>query len=152
MLAPSLFRENLFDDLFDGFDTMDREMERLNHRLYGKRANREMLMDVKEQEDHYEVEIDLPGFKKEDIKAELSNGYLTITATKDHDQKKEDKEGRIIRQERWYGTMSRSFYVGEELKTEDIQGRYEGGVLTLNIPKMEKPNQVEHSSQIMIEG
>ena len=80
MLMPKVWKNNLFDDFFDDYDLMDREMEQLNRKLYGKRSGREMLTDVKEHEDHYDVVIDLPGFKKEDIQVELNDGYLTISA------------------------------------------------------------------------
>ena len=151
MLAPKVFRRNnLFDDWFDGFDLMDREMNQLNRRLYGKHADREMLTDIKEHEDHYDVEIDLPGFKKEDISVELNDGYLTITANKNHENEEKNKTGKIIRQERYSGMMSRSFYVGDEITSDEIHGKYEGGVLTLSVPKKEAA-QVEHSNHIMIE-
>jgi len=150
MLVPKVFRNNLFDDWFDDFDLMDREMNQMNRRLYGKHADREMLTDVKEHEDHYDVEIDLPGFKKEDISVELNDGYLTVSANKGHEQEEKNKAGKIIRQERYSGMMSRSFYVGEELTAEDIHGKYEGGVLTLSVPKMEN-KQIENHSRIMIE-
>ena len=149
MLVPELFTENLFDNWFDDFG-LEKEMNRLNRRLYGKRAGREMLTDVREHEDHYDLEIDLPGFKKEDITVELENGYLTITANKGHDQEEKDKKGTIIRQERYSGTMSRSFYLGENYRTEDIKASFEGGVLTLNVPKKEETKQIEHPHQIMI--
>ena len=125
-------------------------MSRLNRRLYGKRAGREMLTDVRAHDDHYDLEIDLPGFKKEDITVELENGYLTVTANKGHDQEEKDKKGTIIRQERYSGTMSRSFYLGENYRTEDIKASFEGGVLTLNVPKKEEQKQIEHPHQIMI--
>ena len=124
MLVPELFTENLFDDWFNDFG-FEKEMNRLNRKLYGKRAGREMLTDVREHDDHYDLEIDLPGFRKEDVKAELKDGYLTITATKGHDQEEKDKQGTLIRQERYCGTMSRSFWLGEQYKTEDITGKYE---------------------------
>ncbi|MBR2801019.1 MAG: Hsp20/alpha crystallin family protein [Erysipelotrichaceae bacterium] len=146
MLTPKLFTEDLFDDWFG----LDREMEDLNCKIYGKRAQREMLTDIREHEDHYELEIDLPGFHKEDIQVELENGYLTVTATKGHEQEEKNKEGKMVRQERYSGTMSRSFYVGEELKSEEIHGKYEGGVLTLNIPK--KTQKLEKKDTILIEG
>ena len=149
MLVPELFTENLFDNWFDDFG-LEKEMNRLNRRLYGKRAGREMLTDVREHDDHYDLEIDLPGFKKEDITVELENGYLTITANKGHDQEEKDKKGTIIRQERYSGTMSRSFYLGENYQTEDIKASFEGGVLTLNVPKKEEQKQIEHPHQIMI--
>ena len=150
MLVPELFTENLFDNWFDDFG-LEKEMNRLNRRLYGKRAGREMLTDVREHDDHYDLEIDLPGFKKEDITVELENGYLTVTANKGHDQEEKDKKGTIIRQERYSGTMSRSFYLGENYRTEDIRASFEGGVLTLNVPKKEEQKQIEHPHQIMIE-
>ena len=149
MLVPELFTENLFDDWFGDFG-LEKEMNRLNRRLYGKRAGREMLTDVREHDDHYDLEIDLPGFKKEDITVELENGYLTVTANKGHDQEEKDKKGTIIRQERYSGTMSRSFYLGENYRTEDIKASFEGGVLTLNVPKKEEQKQIEHPHQIMI--
>ena len=149
MLVPELFTENLFDNWFDDFG-LEKEMNRLNRRLYGKRAGREMLTDVREHDDHYDLEIDLPGFKKEDITVELENGYLTVTANKGHDQEEKDKKGTIIRQERYSGTMSRSFYLGENYRTEDIKASFEGGVLTLNVPKKEEQKQIEHPHQIMI--
>ena len=149
MLVPELFTENLFDDWLGDFG-LEKEMNRLNRRLYGKRAGREMLTDVREHDDHYDLEIDLPGFKKEDITVELENGYLTVTANKGHDQEEKDKKGTIIRQERYSGTMSRSFYLGENYQTEDIRASFEGGVLTLNVPKKEEQKQIEHPHQIMI--
>ena len=109
-----------------------------------------MLTDVREHEDHYDLEIDLPGFKKEDLTVELNNGYLTVTANKGHDQEEKNKEGKIIRQERYSGMMSRSFYVGDEITSDEIQGKYEGGVLTLHVPKKED-KEVEHQNRIMIE-
>ena len=120
MLTPGF---NLFDDLFDDFG-LEREMRNLDRKLYGRKAGREMLTDVKEHDDHYDFEIELPGFKKEDLTVELNDGYLTITAEKSHDQNKE-KDGKLVRQERYAGVMSRSYYVGEDLKTEDIHGKYE---------------------------
>ncbi len=154
MLMPKVFRreENLFDDWFDHFDLMDREMEQLNRKLYGKHSNREMLTDVKEHEDHYDVLIDLPGFKKDEINVELNDGYLTISAQKGHDEEEKNKAGKLIRQERYSGMMSRSFYVGDEVTVDEIHGKYEGGVLTLSIPKKEEQKEVEQHNRIMIEG
>ena len=149
MLMPTLFTENLFDDLFDGFD-LSREMDGIDRKIYGKHANREMLTDVKEHEDHYDVQIDLPGFKKEDINVELNDGYLTISANKGVEEEEKSKTGKIIRQERYSGMMSRSFYVGDEITSDEIQGKYEGGVLTLHVPKKED-KEVEHQNRIMIE-
>ena len=151
MLMPKLFERDLFDDWFDEFG-MQKEIDAMNRKLYGQRATRQMLTDIKEHEDHYDVQIDLPGFRKEDISVELNDGYLTITATKGHDQEEKNKAGKIIRQERYAGEMSRSFYVGDELSSEDIHAKYEGGVLTLKVPKKQEQQELEHPERIMIEG
>ena len=149
MLTPRIYTDNLFDDWFDDFPF--RSLENVDRKLYGKHAAKEMLTDVKEQEDHYEVEIDLPGFKKEDIKVELNEGYLTITANKGLKEEEKNKTGKIVRQERYSGTMSRSFYVGEQMTAEDITAKYEDGVLSLNVPKKEEKKLPEKHT-IMIEG
>ena len=149
MLTPRIYTDNLFDDWFDDFPF--RSLENVDRKLYGKHAAKEMLTDVKEHEDHYEVEIDLPGFKKEDIKVELNEGYLTITANKGLKEEEKNKTGKIVRQERYSGTMSRSFYVGEQMTAEDITAKYEDGVLSLNVPKKEEKKLPEKHT-IMIEG
>ena len=149
MLTPRIYTENLFDDWFDDFPF--RSLENVDRKLYGKHAAKEMLTDVKEHEDHYEVEIDLPGFKKEDIKVELNEGYLTITANKGLKEEEKNKTGKIVRQERYSGTMSRSFYVGEQITAEDITAKYEDGVLSLNVPKKEE-KKLPETHTIMIEG
>ena len=142
MLTPRIFTENLFDDLFEDFPF--RSLENVDRKLYGKHAGREMLTDVKEHENHYAVEIDLPGFKKDEIKLELNEGYLTITASKGVDEEEKNKQGRIVRQERYSGVMQRTYYVGE-------QAKYEDGVLKLEIPKVEEKKLPEEHT-IMIEG
>ena len=149
MLTPRIFTENLFDDLFDEFPF--NSMENIDRKLYGKHASREMLTDVREHDDHYEVEIDLPGFKKEEITVELKNGYLTITAAKGVDENEENKKGKIVRQERYSGVMQRSYYVGEEMTNEDIKAKYEDGVLKLNIPKQDV-KKIPEKHTISIEG
>ena len=149
MLTPRIFTESLFDDLFDDYPF--RSLENVDRKLYGKHAGREMLTDVKEHEDHYEVEIDLPGFKKEEITIELNEGYLTITASKGLDEDEKNKKGKIVRQERYAGVMQRSYYVGEQITTEDIKAKYEDGVLKLEIPKKEEKKLPEKHT-IMIEG
>ena len=149
MLTPRIYTDNLFDDWFDDFPF--RSLENVDRKLYGKHAAKEMLTDVKEHEDHYEVEIDLPGFKKEDIKVELNEGYLTITANKGLKEEEKNKTGKIVRQERYSGTMSRSFYVGEQITAEDITAKYEDGVLSLNVPKKEE-KKLPETHTIMIEG
>ena len=135
MLVPSIFGESLFDDWFD-LPSL-KEFRDIDRKLYGKHASHEMKTDVHEHEDHYEVDVDLPGFKKDEITVGLENGYLTISAAKGLDEDQKTPEGKLNRQERWAGTMQRSFYVGEALTEEDITAKYENGVLTLTVPKKE---------------
>ena len=150
MLVPSIFGENLFDDFMD-FPFNDDFWGRKNP-LYGKNAKRMMKTDIRETEGSYELDVDLPGFKKDEIKASLENGYLTISAAKGLDKDDKDKEGKYIRQERYAGAMSRSFYVGDEVTQEDIKAKYEDGILKLSIPKKEKKPAVEQDNHIAIEG
>ena len=110
-----------------------------------------MKTDVHEHEDHYEVDIDLPGFKKDEITLELENGYLTVTAAKGLDKDEKTEQGKLIRQERYAGTMQRTFFVGEELTEADIAAKLEHGVLSLNIPKKEA-RKLPEKRTIMIEG
>jgi len=120
--------------------------------LYGKHAKNVMKTDVRETDNSYEVDIDLPGFKKDEIEAKLENGYLTISAAKGLDkEEKDEKDGKYIRKERYSGAMSRSFYVGDELKQEDIKAKYQDGILKLSVPK-EEPKKVETTKHIAIEG
>ena len=147
---PSIFGENLMD-MFDEFDrSLFRGIPNADRLLYGKNAQRMMKTDVKETDSGYEVDVDLPGFKKEEIHLDLDNGYLTISTEKALENK-EEKKGRVIRQERYSGTMSRSFYVGEHVTEEDIKAKYENGVLSLEIPKKEAPKAPEKKT-ILIEG
>ena len=118
MLMPSIFGESLFDDWFDDFD---RQMQHMDRRLYGRNAKREMKTDVREKEDGYEIDMDLPGFKKDQVELTLENGYLTVTANKGFDKDEKDKQGRMIRQERYAGSMQRSFYVGQNMTEEDVK-------------------------------
>ena len=150
MLMPSIFAENLFDEFFDDFP-MPREFRNIDRRLYGKNAAREMKTDVHEHEDHYEVDIDLPGFKKEEITLSLENGYLTVNAAKGLDKDQTTKKGKVIRQERYAGALQRSFYVGDALTETDITARFENGVLSLNVPKREA-RKLPEKKVIMIEG
>ena len=157
MMTPSIFGENLFDDFFDDlFDFPmldDKAMQKAQKKLYGRHAANMMKTDVQEHDDHYEVDIDLPGFKKDELSLELRDGYLVITAAKGLDKdEKEKKTGKFVRRERYAGSMSRSFYIGEDIKEEDIHAKYEGGVLKLNVPKPgEKQPQVEEKKLIAIE-
>ena len=143
----SLFGENLFDDWF-GFPT-EREFRNLEKKLYGHNAAHVMKTDVTEHDDHFEIAIDLPGFKKEDINLTLENGTLTVSAAKGLDKDETDKGGKLIRQERYSGSMQRSFYVGENLTEEDVQAKYEDGVLTITLPKKEA-RKVPEKKQILI--
>ena len=149
MLMPSIFRENLFDDWFDFPDF--RDLDKTERRLYGRHADRLMKTDVHEHDDHYEVDIDLPGFTKEEIRLQLDNGYLTVSASKGLDHNKSDKKGKVIRQERYEGSMQRSFYVGEDISEEDVKASFKHGVLSLQIPKKEAP-KIPEKKTIMIEG
>ena len=153
MLMHDLFGENLFDDWFGFLDfrELEKEMDRSQRKLYGNHANHLMKTDVHEMDDHYEVDIDLPGFKKEEIQLELNNGYLTVNAAKGLDEDDKSKKGRVIRKERYMGSMARSFYVGEDLNEEDIKAKFEHGVLSLTVPKKETPKLPEKKT-IMIEG
>ena len=158
MMLPSVFGENLFDDVFDdfwGFPSFDdKAMRKPERKLYGHHAAKMMKKDVQEHDDHYEVDIDLPGFKKDEITLELKDGYLVISAAKGLDKDEKEKEtGKFVRQERYAGSMSRSFYIGENVKEDDIHAKYESGVLKINIPKEEaKEPEAEKKKYIAIEG
>ena len=149
MLAPSIFGENLFDDWFDfpGF----RGFGRVENKLYGDRSGRLMKTDVREKEGQYDMDIDLPGFKKEDIKVELHDGYLQVSAVKGLNEEEKDEKGKLIRQERYSGSMQRSFYVGDSIKQEDVKAKFEQGVLKLSFPK-EGEKKLPEKQPIMIEG
>ncbi len=146
-MLPSIFGGNLFDEFFD--DSFDRTFFGGRNPLYGKREKNLMKTDVREVENHYEVDIDLPGFKKDEVNVELQDGYLTVSASKGLDKDEKDKEGRYIRQERYSGTCSRTFYVGD-LKKEDISAKYEDGILRLTLPKAEE-KALPANNRIMIE-
>ena len=142
MLLPSIFGENLFDEMMN-FD-FDKELERMTRPLYGKHNKNMMKTDVRETENSYELDIDLPGFKKDEIKLELENGYLTISAAKGLDKDETDKKtGKYIRRERYAGNLSRSFYVGENVKQEDFKASFKNGILRITVPKEEKKAKEE---------
>ena len=146
-MLPSIFSENLFDDFFD--NSFEKNFFGNRNPLYGKNAKNLMKTDVKEKKDSYQISIDLPGFKKDEVSVELKDGYLTVSAAKGLDKDEEDKEGRFIRQERYAGACSRSFYVGD-VRPEDVKCKCEFGVLKLTLPK-EAPKALEISNRIAIE-
>ncbi|MBO4498008.1 MAG: Hsp20/alpha crystallin family protein [Lachnospiraceae bacterium] len=148
MLLPSIFGENLLDDWMD-FPKF--EFPNIDRKLYGKHASHVMKTDVQEVEDGYEVDIDLPGFKKDEIKLSLDNGYLSVSASKSLDNDKKDRKGKLIRQERYAGSMARSFFVGDNVTEENIKAKFEDGVLKLHVPK-EEPAKVPEKKFIAIEG
>ena len=150
MLRPSIFGEDLFDEMMN-FPFEDEFFGKHNP-LYGKHAKNMMKTDVRETDGSYEVDIDLPGFKKDEISAELKNGYLTISAAKGLDKDEKDKKtGNYIRRERYAGSMSRSFYVGDDVAQEDIHAKFENGILQLTIPKKDA-KAVEQNNYIANEG
>ena len=148
MLLPSIFGENLFDETMN-FD-FDKEFEKMTRPLYGKPAANMIKTDAHQTEKSYELDIDLPGFKKDEITVQLDNGYLNITAAKGLDKDEEKKDGQYIRRERYAGSMSRTFYVGDTLTQNDIHAKFEDGILKLSVPKQE-PAKIEQNKYIAIE-
>lgn len=148
---PTVFGENLMD-VFDDFDrNFFRGFGNVDRALYGKHAQHMMKTDVKETDEGYEVDVDLPGFKKDDIHLELNNGYLTISTEKSLEKTNENKKDKMLRQERYSGVMQRSFFVGEHMTEEDIKASYESGVLHIIVPKKDAPRVPERKT-ILIEG
>ena len=150
MLMPSIFGESLFDDFMDDF-----AFPRFNHTdrvLYGNNASNLMKTDVKETDSDYEVDIDLPGFKKDEIQMQLENGYLTVSASKGLNKDEKNEDGRYVRRERYAGNVSRSFYVGDNVTEKDIHPKYENGILSFKMPKDDKKAVEEKKHYIAIEG
>ena len=145
MLMPSVFGSDIFDDFMD-FSFPD-----VNRELYGKHAKNVMKTDVRELDNGYEIIVDLPGFKKDEIEVQLDNGYLNISAAKGLDKDESDKKGKYIRKERYAGAMSRSFYVGDHITEDDIYAKFENGILQLDVPKKES-KAVETKKRVAIEG
>ena len=147
-MLPTVFGENLFDDFFaDPFENgFDRSFFGGQNALYGKHAKNLMKTDVRETADSYELDIDLPGFKKDEVNVELKNGYLTIQASKGLDKDESDKKGKYIRQERYAGACSRSFYVGEDVEAGEVAAKFENGILQLSIPKKEHKKLPQNST------
>ena len=146
MLMPSIFGENLFDDFMDGFAFPTANWN------YAKNTANVMKTDIKENDKGYELDVDLPGYKKEDVKAELKDGYLTISASNDNTKEEKDEDGKYIRKERYTGSVSRSFYVGKYVTEEDIHAKFENGILMLDIPKKEEKKPVDEKRYVTIEG
>ena len=151
MMMPSIFGENLFDDDWMNFPFNDEFWGKKNP-LYGKHAQNMMKTDIRETDGSYELDIDLPGFKKDEIQMELKDGVLTVSAAKGLDKDEEDKKGNYIRKERYAGSMSRSFYVGKHVTVEDVHPKYENGILSFSVPKEEAKPVEEKKNYISIEG
>lgn len=147
MLVPSIFGEDLLDNFFEDFSRPAR-----NFAGYHTSASNVMRTDVKETENGYELDVDLPGYKKENVQVELKDGCLRVTARTEQDNEDKDQDGRYIRRERYVGSCSRAFYVGEEIEQEDIKARFENGILKLSVPKKEQRPKVEQNRFIAIEG
>ena len=154
MLMPSVFGENLFDDLFGSFPFYDDKAEKkLEKKLYGRRGQNLLKTDIKETAEGYELVVDVPGFKKDEVKVAVENGYLTVSSTKGLDEEEQDKKtGHYIRRERYMGACERSFYVGDNMTPEDVKGEFKHGILTLFVPKKEAKPEVENNKYISIEG
>ena len=147
MLVPSIFGEDLFDSFFEDFARPTRNVAR-----YNAPAANVMRTDVKETETGYELDVDLPGYKKENVQVELKDGCLTVTAKTAQSKDETDENGRYIRRERYSGTCSRAFYVGEDIEQNDIKAKFEDGILKLSVPKKEAKPKVEENRYITIEG
>lgn len=150
MMMPSIFGESLFDDFDDWFDFRMPKMPDVDRVLYGRNARNMMKTDVREKDGKYEMSIDLPGFDKNDVKVALNDGYLTISAEKGLDKEDKDKNKKYLRKERYEGSMTRSFYVGDDITDKDINASYKNGVLTLELPKKDQ-KQIEKNDSHLIE-
>lgn len=145
LMTPSIFGRDLFDDFFDSSFTQP--FTRMQHSV-----NEMMKTDIKETSKGYDIAINLPGVKKEDVKAELKNGYLTVQASSDSEQESKDETEKYICRERYFGSCSRTFYVGDDITEEDIKAKFENGVLNMQIPKKEELPKTEEKKLIAIEG
>ena len=147
MYMPSLFGENLVDSFFDDFARpVRREVK------FREPAGCAMKTDVKEKDDAFELDIELPGYSKDNVKAELKDGFLTVSATVEKNNDEKDKDGRYIRRERYSGSCSRSFYVGENVTEADIKAKFDNGILKINVPKIEAKPEIEQNHYVAIEG
>ena len=145
-MLPSVFGENLFDDSLSDFFGFGRMMPQISSELYGKHAKNLMKTDVRELDGSYELDVDLPGFKKDEVTVDLQDGYLTISAAKALDKDESDQKGKVLRQERCSGSMSRSFYVGDDVEAADISAKYEDGILKISVPKAAQKELPKHTT------
>lgn len=145
-MLPSVFGENLFDDSLSDFFGFGRMMPQISSELYGKHAKNLMKTDVRELDSSYELDVDLPGFKKDEVTVDLQDGYLTISAAKALDKDESDQKGKFLRQERYSGSMSRSFYVGDDVEAADISAKYEDGILKISVSKAAQKELPKHTT------
>ena len=145
-MLPRIFGENLFDDSLSDFFGFGRMMPQISSELYGKHAKNLMKTDVRELDGSYELDVDLPGFKKDEVTVDLQDGYLTISAAKALDKDESDQKGKFLRQERYAGSMSRSFYVGDDVESTDICAKYEDGILKISVPKAAQKELPKHTT------
>lgn len=143
MLLPSLFNDNFVDSVFDDMFSFPS--------FFNVPSSRWMNTNVKDMGNEYQLEIELPGYDKNDIHAQLNNGYLTINADKQTAQDVKDEDGKYIRRERYSGKCQRSFYVGDNLKEDDFKAAFKDGILTLTFPKDKNENKIEDKKFIPIE-
>ncbi len=143
MLVPRVMHNDLFSDWMKDFPTAND--------FWRAPKNDVMKTDVKETDDAFILEIDLPGYGKEDVQASLEDGYLTVTAQKNGSNDEKDEGGKYIRRERFYGNCSRSYYVGDAVTDQDIQAKFENGILTMTVKKVDV-KEIEKKQFIQIEG
>ena len=151
MLRPAIFNDNFTDSLFDSFFD-DMFLPTGMRTASGMRGMGAMSTDIRELSDSYQIEMELPGFTKDDVKADLKDGYMTIEASRSTNNDTKDENGRYVRRERYLGSYRRSFYVGDSVKEEDIKAKFTDGILTITVPKKEPERAVEQKKYIAIEG
>ena len=151
MFYPTLFNDDFFDDFMNFDFPRFRDADHIERKLYGKHASGLMKTDVHDNDGNYELDIDLPGFKKDEIKLTLDNGYLIVGAAKNLNEDEKDSRGKLLRQERYSGAMQRSFYVGDGIDENDVKAKFEDGVLRLTFPKEKEP-EIPEKKTILIEG
>ena len=149
-MMPSILRRSFFDDFMS--NPLDSMFSMDNDLFFGNRYSTLLKTDVKEKDGNYEFEIELPGFQKEDIQAKLEDGYLTISASRDESKDEKDDNGNYIRRERYSGKCQRSFFVGKEIREDDVKARFENGILQLVVPKMDENKLIQTEKRIEIEG